>query len=193
MACGMLFYSFGWVACILPNEGTGGGASGLALVLCKALAQAGIADLQIGTMVLLINGILLLISGFIVGWNFGFKTIYCVVVLSMSMNMWIDVLPPGNFLGLQDPIVAIVLGVLLGTVGGDALTVAQMINGGELPGFVMGDIPWFLATMWAESPEYRSGMISNIGMGLLFAALGVWAILRKAGKEVADTKVVELK
>ena len=31
------------------------------------------------------------------------------------------------------------------------------------------------------------------GMGLLFAALGVWVILRKAGKEVADTKVVELK
>ena len=90
-------------------------------------------------------------------------------------------------------ILAILAGVLLGTVGGDALTVAQMIGSGELPGFVMADIPWFLATMWAESPEYRSGMISNIGMGLLFAALGVWAILRKAGKEVADTKVVELK
>ena len=82
-------------------------------------------------------------------------------------------------------ILAILAGVLLGTVGGDALTVAQMIGSGELPGFVMADIPWFLATMWAESPEYRSGMISNIGMGLLFAALGVWAILRKAGKEVA--------
>ncbi len=90
-------------------------------------------------------------------------------------------------------ILAILAGVLLGTVGGDALTVAQMMGSGELPGFVMADIPWFLATMWAESPEYRSGMISNIGMGLLFAALGVWAILRKAGKEVADTKVVELK
>ena len=90
-------------------------------------------------------------------------------------------------------IVAIVLGVLLGTVGGDALSLVQMMSNGELPGFVMGDIPWFLATMWAESPEYRSGMISNIGTGLLFAALGVWVILRKAGKEVADTKVVELK
>lgn len=117
MAAGMLFYSFGWVACILPNNGTGGGASGLALVLCKALAQAGIADLQIGTMVLILNAILLLISGFIVGWNFGFKTIYCVVVLSMSMNMWLGVLPPGNFLGLQDPIVAIVLGGVCAGLG----------------------------------------------------------------------------
>lgn len=117
MACGMLFYSFGWVACILPNDGTGGGASGLALVLTKALSQAGIADLQIGTMVLIINAILLLISGFIVGWNFGFKTIYCVVVLSLSMNMWMDVLPAGNFLGLQDTIVAIVLGGLCAGLG----------------------------------------------------------------------------
>jgi len=89
-------------------------------------------------------------------------------------------------------IVAIVLGVLLGTVGGDAMTLLDMMNSGELPGFSAADIPWFIATMWAESPEYRSGMISNIGMGLLFAALGVYAILRKAGREVADVKVTEL-
>lgn len=117
MASGMLFYSFGWVACILPNDGTGGGASGLALVLCKAFEQAGIADIQIGTMVLILNAILLLISGFIVGWNFGFKTIFCVVVLSLSMNMWQSVLPPGNFLGLQDTIVAIVLGGVCAGLG----------------------------------------------------------------------------
>lgn len=90
-------------------------------------------------------------------------------------------------------IAAILIGVVLGTVGGDALTLMDMMNSGELPGFAVADIPWFLATMWAESPEYRSGMISNIGMGLLFAALGVYAILKKAGQEVAGTKVVELK
>ena len=90
-------------------------------------------------------------------------------------------------------ILVIILGVLLGTVGGDALTLVEMMNDGELPGFTVGDIPWFLMTMWQESPEYRSGMISNIGMGLLFAALGVWGILRKAGRDVAGTKVMELK
>jgi uncharacterized membrane-anchored protein YitT (DUF2179 family) len=117
MASGMIFYSFGWVACILPYNGTGGGASGLALVLCKALAQAGIADIRIGTMVLIINVLLLMISGFIVGWNFGIKTVYCVVVLSLSMNMWLSVLPEGNFLGLQDQIVAIVLGGVCAGIG----------------------------------------------------------------------------
>lgn len=117
MASGMLFYSFGWVACILPYNGTGGGASGLALVITKALSNAGIIDIQIGTMVLIINVCLLLISGFIVGWNFGVKTVFCVVVLSMSMNMWQAVLPPGNFIGLEDQIVAIVLGGVCAGVG----------------------------------------------------------------------------
>ena len=34
--------------------------------------------------------------------------------------------------------------------------------------------------------------LSNIFMGLLFAALGVFALLRKAGNEVADMKFVDL-
>lgn len=89
-------------------------------------------------------------------------------------------------------ILAIVLGVLLGTVGGDVLTLVTMMNDGELPGFALADIPWILATTWQESPDYRSGMISNTVLGLLFAALGVYAIVHKAGLEVADTKVVEL-
>lgn len=116
MALGMMCYSFGWVACILPNNGTGGGAAGLSLVLCTALEQVGI-HLQIGTMVLLINSLLLIFSGFIVGWNFGVKTVFCVVVLSLSMNLWQLILPEGNFLGLQEQIVAIVLGGIFAGIG----------------------------------------------------------------------------
>ena len=37
-----------------------------------------------------------------------------------------------------------------------------------------------------------SGVISNTLMGLLFAGLGVFALLRKAGAEVADTKFKRL-
>ncbi len=90
-------------------------------------------------------------------------------------------------------IVTIIFGVVLGTVGGDAISVVQMISDGELPGFTVGDIPWLLSILWAEDPEYRSAMISNIGMGLLFAALGVYSIVKKAGREVSGTKIVELK
>ena len=68
MLVGMMLYSFGWIGCILPAKGVGGGAAGLSLVLCTALENVGI-HLQIGTMVFILNAILLFIAGFIVGWN----------------------------------------------------------------------------------------------------------------------------
>ena len=66
MFFGMMLYSFGWIGCILPANGVGGGAAGLSLVLCTALENIGI-HIQIGTMVFLINAVLLIIAGFIVG------------------------------------------------------------------------------------------------------------------------------
>ena len=78
----MFLYSFGWICCILPANAAGGGATGLSLLLYHLTGGA----ISIGTMVLIINIILLIIAGFIVGWNFGIKTIYCVVVMSVIMH-----------------------------------------------------------------------------------------------------------
>ena len=115
MSLGMMLYSFGWIGCIMPVKGTGGGAAGLSLVLCHALEQVGI-DIQIGTMVFFLNAVLLLIAGFIIGWNFGVKTIFCVVVISLGMNFWQSVLPEGDFLHLER-ILAVILGGILAGIG----------------------------------------------------------------------------
>ena len=115
MFVGMMMYSFGWIGCILPAKGVGGGAAGLSLVLCTALENVGL-NIQIGTMVFLINAVLLLVAGFIVGWNFGVKTIFCVTIISLGMNFWQDVLPDGNFLGI-DNLLAVVLGGILAGAG----------------------------------------------------------------------------
>ena len=104
MTVGMMLYSFGWIGCILPVKGTG-----------SALEQIGV-DIQIGTMVFVLNAILLLVAGFIVGWNFGVKTIFCVVVISLGMNFWQDVLPEGDFLHLER-ILAVILGGILAGIG----------------------------------------------------------------------------
>ena len=82
MALGMFLYSFGWICCILPANAAGGGATGLSLLIYHLAGGA----ISIGTMVLIINAILLIIAGFVVGWNFGIKTIYCVVVMSIIMH-----------------------------------------------------------------------------------------------------------
>ena len=89
-------------------------------------------------------------------------------------------------------IVAVVAGVLLGTFGADVFTLVGMIQSGELPNMTMGDIPFMIALLLAEDPEYRGAVVSNILMGLLFAGLGVFAMLRKASRDVAGVKVIDL-
>ena len=97
MALGMFLYSFGWLCCILPANAAGGGATGLSLLIYHL--SGGVVS--IGTMVLIINIILLIIAGFVVGWNFGIKTIYCVVVMSVIMHflqMWCTVGEAGSWI-----------------------------------------------------------------------------------------------
>ena len=89
MTLGMFMYAFGWVACVIPAGGMGGGATGLSMLL-----NAVFPAVSMGTFVFVINVLLLIVAGFIVGWNFGIKTIYCIIVLSIAMDAWSYLLPP---------------------------------------------------------------------------------------------------
>jgi uncharacterized membrane-anchored protein YitT (DUF2179 family) len=73
--------------------------------------------------VLCINAILLIIAGFVLGWKFGIKTIYCILVLSMSMNIWQDILPSDDFLHIDRFLSMIIGGVITGI--GVALAIMQ--------------------------------------------------------------------
>lgn len=87
---------------------------------------------------------------------------------------------------------SIIFGVVIGTIGADVITLVKMIAAGELPSVAYGDIPALMLVLFAEDAEYRAIMLKNIGMGLLFAALGVYYFVFRTGKEVAGTKIVEL-
>lgn len=89
-------------------------------------------------------------------------------------------------------IVAIIFGVVLGTIIPDVVTLAQMIDSGELIGYTYGDIPSMLVFLLTADAEYARGTAGNMLMGLLFAALGVFALLRKTNKEVSGTTIKEL-
>lgn len=88
-------------------------------------------------------------------------------------------------------VLAIIFAVILGTFGADVLTLVQMINDNETY-LTMGDIPAVIVMLLAENEEYRTGVLANIGQGLLFAGLGVIGILMQANKDVSGTKVTDL-
>lgn len=117
MALGMFTYAFGWIGCILPAKGVGGGAAGFSMIVCHALSEYLGFDIQIGTMVFFVNGILLLLGGFIVGWNFGIKTIYCIIAISLSMNFWQTTLGGQNIFGSLENFPLVILGGIIAGIG----------------------------------------------------------------------------
>lgn len=89
-------------------------------------------------------------------------------------------------------ILAVIFGVFLGTLVPDVVTLVQMIGDGELPGFAYGDIPQMIIMLLTQDVEYRQATLSNMGMGLVFAALGVFALVKKTTKEVSAPKIKKL-
>ena len=118
MTVGMFCYAFGWIGCILPAKCMGGGASGLSLLIYYATGET----ITIGVMVFIINAILLIIAGFIVGWKFGVKTIFCVCMLSFAMSTMqtIFTLPDGTIMDifqLDNRLLSTLLGGIFSGVG----------------------------------------------------------------------------
>ena len=87
-------------------------------------------------------------------------------------------------------IVAVIFGVVVGTFGAYVLMVVTMINNGETY-MTYADIPAFLMILLGDE-EFRGAAMADILQGLLFAALGVFALLWKANKDVSGIKVENL-
>lgn len=84
--------------------------------------------------------------------------------------------------------IAMLLGVALGTFGSDAIEIGKMILDGSLAGFSLTEIPLFILALLVDNPDYVSGVLYNLGMGVLFAALGVFFILHQAAADGAGTR-----
>ena len=94
MTFGMFCYAFGWLMCVLPAGGMGGGAAGLATLIIAILPSSLTGFLTIGTLVFIINCVLLILGVMIVGWKFGIKTLYCILMMSVMFNVVESCLEP---------------------------------------------------------------------------------------------------
>ena len=89
-------------------------------------------------------------------------------------------------------ILAVIIGVLLGTFAAETFSVIGMINDGELYDLSVGDAPGLVMVLLLYDAEYRGAILGNVLMGLLFAGLGVFGLLKKAGDAAAGTKIIDL-
>ncbi|MBZ0242084.1 MAG: YitT family protein, partial [Bacteroidales bacterium] len=77
---GLFMMAFGWTAFLIPNDLLGGGVSGIATLIYWA------TDLSTGITIFAVNIVLVLIALRILGFGFGVKTIYSIIVLSVFFS-----------------------------------------------------------------------------------------------------------
>lgn len=98
---GLIIYSLGWTCFLVPMQITGGGASGIGTMVY--LLTGGYVP--VGITYLVVNIILIVIAMKIIGANFGFKTIFAVLMASvllyveqMLLKNHVPIMPGDTFL-----------------------------------------------------------------------------------------------
>ena len=111
---GLLAYSLGWTIFLLPNNLVGGGVSGFSAILYYA------TNIPMGYTYLVVNAILLLIALKILGTGFGGKTIYAIVMTSLCLNVFPEIIPHefvSEFAASNGKFICAILGGIIAGVG----------------------------------------------------------------------------
>ena len=136
MTFGMFCYAFGWQMCVLPAGGMGGGAAGLA-TLINAILPVSLSSgfLTIGNLIFIINCVLLILGVMIVGWKFGIKTLYCILMMSVMFNLVDICLEPDMMVRLLEGVDAWrLLLVVLGAASCGVGIAVSFMQGGSTGG-----------------------------------------------------------
>ena len=105
---GLSLYALGWVSFLIPAEITGGGISGLGAVLYFA------TGFPVSVTFLSVNVILVLVAVKILGANFGVKTIYSILMLTIFFALFQNMVKKPL---VDDMFLSAVLGGMSGGIG----------------------------------------------------------------------------
>lgn len=114
MTIGLAMYVVGWVVFLMPNHLVGGGVSGIAAIVQYA------TGLKMGYTYGAINIILLLISFKVLGFSFGWKTIYAICFASVMLNIMPGWMPEAfiqSFSVSNGKLICTILGGIMSGVG----------------------------------------------------------------------------
>ncbi len=93
---------------LMPSNLIVGSITGLSMVLSELFTLAGI-PIKVSLMVTAINAVLLLLAWFLIGPEFGAKTVYTALILGPMLELWEKILPyqsllePGQTSVMADP------------------------------------------------------------------------------------------
>ncbi len=79
---------------------------------------------------------------------------------------------------------AVIFGVLFGTIFSQSITLMK-------EGIAIGDLPEIFSLLFQDS-KYLAASMRDIILGLIFAALGAFSLIKGAGKGGSKTKVIDL-
>ena len=105
---GLMTYVAGWVVFLIPAEITGGGITGVGAVLYYA------TKIPVSVTFLAVNVVLVLIAIKILGANFGVKTVYSILVLTLFFALFQNVMKEPL---VDDTFLSAVLGGMSGGIG----------------------------------------------------------------------------
>ena len=126
---GIMLFVLGWSIFLVPNNLVGGGVTGVSAIL--QYATHGV--IKIGYSYFVVNAALIIAAMFVLGFGFGWKTIYATILASIGLNLFQDLIP-------ADFIQAIALdnGKLMSTIMGSIMVGVgigfTMIAGGSTGG-----------------------------------------------------------
>lgn len=86
---GVLLYVTGWIIFLIPNNMVGGGVTGLGSIIQYATGGA----VKIGYTYFVVNAGLLIAALFTLGRSFGFKSVYAILLTSVTLNLGQEIFP----------------------------------------------------------------------------------------------------
>lgn len=96
MTIGMLITAASVYYFLVPSKLIVGTISGLSIVLCSIFGEMGI-NISLSVTIMVINAILLILAYFLIGKEFGLKTVYSAMILGPLTDFWDWVLPWKTF------------------------------------------------------------------------------------------------
>lgn len=135
MTLGMMVGAAAVYYFLVPSKLIIGSISGLSIVLTEILQGAGI-NIGLSTMIFGINALLLILAWFLIGREFGAKTVYTALILGPLVSFWEKVLPlekvmaPGDISVMNDPWLDLICFVLMLSVSQAILFRINASSGG---------------------------------------------------------------